>query len=172
MELLGGALERIATAIPFRKSMRWADLDVAFGRPVQWLVALLGEEGVAASFAGVRAGRTSRGHRFLSPATFDVKSADSYVEQLRERHVLVDRDHRVRAMMERVDVAARAAGGSYDTEPLLVDENASLVEEPHVITGTFDRAFLALPAAVIRAVARGHQRCRRAVGRRAPAGDN
>ena len=41
---------------------------------------------------------------------------------------------------------------------MLVDENASLVEEPHVVTGSFDRAFLALPAAVIRAVARGHQK--------------
>jgi glycyl-tRNA synthetase beta chain len=158
LELLGGALERVAGAIPFRKSMRWGDLDVTFGRPVQWLVALLGEEVVAMSFAGIHAGRVSRGHRFLSPATFEVKNPDAYVSELRERHVLVDRAERVRAMMERVDVAARAAGGTYDTEPLLVDENASLVEEPHVVTGTFDRAFLALPAAVIRAVARGHQR--------------
>src|SRR5512138_264937 len=29
-------------AIPFRKSMRWADLDVRFVRPVQWLVSLYG----------------------------------------------------------------------------------------------------------------------------------
>jgi glycyl-tRNA synthetase beta chain len=61
-------------------------------------------------------------------------------------------------MMSRVETAARAAGGTYDKEPLLVDENASLVEEPHVVTGTFDEAFLSLPAAVIRAVARGQQR--------------
>jgi glycyl-tRNA synthetase beta chain len=158
LELLPGALASTAAAIPFRKSMRWADLDVAFGRPVQWLVALLGEEVVPVSFAGAKATRTSRGHRFLSPATFDVKSPASYVAELRERHVLVDREERVATMMKRVDAAAKAAGGTYDTEPMLVDENASLVEEPHVVTGTFDRAFLALPAAVIRAVARGHQR--------------
>jgi glycyl-tRNA synthetase beta chain len=157
-ELLPGVLQQVCAAIPFRKSMRWADLDVAFGRPVQWLVALLGEEVIPVSFAGAKATRTSRGHRFLSPATFEVKSPASYVEQLRERHVLVDRDERVRVMMERVDAAARAAGGAYDPEPMLVDENASLVEEPHVVTGSFDRAFLALPASVIRAVARGHQR--------------
>jgi glycyl-tRNA synthetase beta chain len=158
LELLPAALASTAAAIPFRKSMRWADLDVAFGRPVQWLVALLGEEVVPVSFAGAKATRTSRGHRFLSPATFEVKSPASYVAELRERHVLVDREERVTTMMKRVDAAAKAAGGTHDTEPMLVDENASLVEEPHVVTGTFDRAFLALPAAVIRAVARGHQR--------------
>ena len=158
MELLGPVLARVCAAIPFRKSMRWADLDVAFGRPIQWLVVLLGEEVVPVAFAGVNGGRESRGHRFLAPAAFAVKSPAGYVEQLRERHVLVDRDARVRAMVERVDAAARAAGGTYDPEPMLVDENASLVEEPYVVTGTFDRAFLALPAAVIRSVARGHQK--------------
>jgi len=158
MELLGDALARVAAAIPFRKSMRWAALDATFGRPVQWIVALLGEEIVAVDFAGVRSGRASRGHRFLAPATFDVRAPGSYVEQLRERHVLVDREERTRVMMERVDAAARAAGGTYDRAQILVDENASLVEEPQVVTGSFDRAFLALPAAVIRAVARGHQR--------------
>jgi glycyl-tRNA synthetase beta chain len=157
-ELLGSVLERVCAAIPFRKSMRWADLDATFGRPVQWIVALLGEEVVSVAFAGVRSGRSSRGHRFLAPSAFEVKSPDGYVEQLRERHVLVDKGERVRAMLDRVDAAARAAGGTYDPEPMLVDENASLVEEPHVITGSFDEAFLALPAAVIRAVARGHQK--------------
>ena len=158
MELLGTVLARVSAAIPFRKSMRWGDLDVTFGRPVQWMVALLGEEVIPVAFAGVRSGRESRGHRFLAPASFAVKSPEGYVAQLRERHVLVDRDERVRSMLERVDAAARAAGGTYDPEPMLVDENASLVEEPHVVTGTFDRAFLALPAAVIRSVARGHQK--------------
>src|SRR4029077_12782052 len=58
----------------------------------------------------------------------------------------------------RVGAAAHAAGGMYDQEPMLVDENASLVEEPHVVTGSFEPTFLELPAAVIRAVARGHQK--------------
>lgn len=156
--LLGAVLERVIAAIPFRKSMRWADLDATFGRPVQWLVALFGDEVVPLSFAGCKAGRVSRGHRFLAPATFDVTSPGAYVEQLRERHVLVDRDERVRVMMDRVAAAAKAAGGTHDAEAMLVDENASLVEEPHVVTGSYDPAFLELPAAVIRAVARGHQR--------------
>jgi glycyl-tRNA synthetase beta chain len=157
-DLLGVALASVCSAIPFRKSMRWGSLDATFGRPVQWIVALHGREVVPVVFAGVRSGRSSRGHRFLAPATFDVTSPEDYVSQLRERHVLVDRDERVRTMMDRVETAARGAGGAYDKDPMLVSENASLVEEPHVVTGTFDPAFLVLPAAVIRAVARGHQK--------------
>jgi glycyl-tRNA synthetase beta chain len=156
--VLGKALAEVCAAIPFRKSMRWGAGTTAFGRPVQWLVALLGGESVDLEFAGIKSGRTSRGHRFLSPEPFTLDGAAGYVEALRARHVLVDPAERTATMMAKVEEAAKAAGGTYDRAPILVEENGSLVEEPFVVTGSFDPGFLVLPAAVIRAVARGHQR--------------
>lgn len=157
-ELIGKALAEVCGEIPFRKSMRWGAGEATFGRPVQWLVALFGDEVVDLSFAGTRSARTTRGHRFLAPGLFEVGSADAYVDVLRTKHVLVDRNERAAFMMDRVAAAAKAVGGVHDPEPALVAENASLVEEPHVVTGTFEAKFLDLPAAVIRAVARGHQK--------------
>ena len=157
-ELLGKALAEICGEIPFRKSMRWGTGNATFGRPVQWLVALSGDELVDVSFAGVRSAKSTRGHRFLAPGVFELSSADGYVDALRAKHVLVDRTERATTMMDRVAAAAKAAGGVHDPDPALVDENASLVEEPHIVTGSFEAKYLALPAAVIRAVARGHQK--------------
>jgi glycyl-tRNA synthetase beta chain len=157
-EFLGEVLAEVCGKIPFRKAMRWGSLDTPFGRPVRWLLALYGQEVIDFSFAGARSGRVTYGHRFLAPGTFEVKSPGDYVQAMRGRHVLVDRDERARVMMERVAEAAAKAGGTYDKEAFLVAENASLVEEPHVVVGTYEPQFLALPAAVIRAVARGHQR--------------
>jgi glycyl-tRNA synthetase beta chain len=157
-ELLGKALAELCGEIPFRKSMRWGAGNATFGRPVQWLVALAGDELVDMTFAGVRSGKTSLGHRFLAPGAFALAAADGYVDALRAKHVLVDRTERATTMMERVSAAAKAAGGVHDPDAALVDENASLVEEPHVVTGSFEARYLALPATVIRAVARGHQK--------------
>lgn len=157
-ELLGKALTELVAEVPFKKSMRWGTGEATFGRPVQWVVALFGDEVVDMSFAGVRSGRTSRGHRFLAPGAVEIGAADAYVETLRKAHVVVDRDERAKTMMERVAAAAKAAGGVHDPEPSLVDENASLVEEPFIVTGTFEKAFLELPASVIKAAARGHQK--------------
>lgn len=158
-DLLAPVLETVCAKIPFRKSMRWGTSgDVAFGRPVQWLVGLLGADVVPFSFANVESDRVSRGHRFLAPATFSLAHAADYEAALTERHVIVDRAAREKLMMERVEKAAKDAGGTFDPDPSLVPENASLVEEPFVVTGAFDDRFLALPADVIRAVARGHQK--------------
>ncbi|WP_394847543.1 glycine--tRNA ligase subunit beta [Pendulispora brunnea] len=156
--LLGDAFAEICAAIPFRKSMRWGSGDATFGRPVQWLVLLLGDKIIDATFAGVKSDRKTYGHRFLAPGTLSIANADSYVETLRGAHVLVDRDERARTMMEGVARAAKELGGSYDPDPSLVAENASLVEEPHTVVGSFAPAFLSLPASVIRAAARGHQK--------------
>ncbi len=158
-ELLGPALAEVCAKIPFRKSMRWGTSgDVAFGRPVHWIVALLGAEIVPVTFAGVTSGRESRGHRFLAKETFSLAHAEDYEPALAERHVIVDRAAREQLMMTRVAEAARAAGGTHDPDLALVSENASLVEEPFVVTGSYEERFLTLPPAVIRAVARGHQK--------------
>lgn len=157
-ELLPTALAQIAGAIPFRKSMRWGAGETAFGRPIQWIVALFGEEIVGMSFAGVESGRHTRGHRFLAPAPVALASAAGYVEALRAAHVLVDPDERGRVMRERLALGAREAGGALIEDEFLVGENLSLVEEPHVVSGGFEDEFLELPEQVILAVAKGHQR--------------
>ncbi|MEB2312194.1 MAG: glycine--tRNA ligase subunit beta [Sorangiineae bacterium] len=156
--LLPAALEAVISEIPFRKSMRWSDGDVAFGRPVRWLVALFGATPLELSFAGVRSGVTSRGHRFLAPGELTVSSAKGYVDTLRGARVLVDMAERERVMLERLRAAAAEAGGALIEDEFLMGENASLVEEPQVVVGGFDPAFLALPERVILDVAKGHQR--------------
>jgi glycyl-tRNA synthetase beta chain len=157
-ELLGAALAEIVTEIPFRKSMRWGEGEATFGRPIQWLVALYGSDRVDLTAAGVRSGRASRGHRFLSPGPVELRKPSEYVDAMRAAHVLVDPAERAKVMRDRLAAAAREAGGTLIEDDFLVGENLSLVEEPHVVVGSFEAAYLSLPEAVILEVAKGHQR--------------
>jgi glycyl-tRNA synthetase beta chain len=157
LELLKLALPQITQEIPFRKSMRWGSGDATFGRPIQWLVALFGDTLVEFSFAGVKSGRQSRGHRFLSIGPVELGAGD-YAERMRRAHVLVDPEERATVMKERLLAAARETGGTLIEDDFLVAENLSLVEEPHVIAGKFELAYLSLPETVILEVMRGHQR--------------
>ncbi|HYQ27089.1 MAG TPA: glycine--tRNA ligase subunit beta [Polyangiaceae bacterium] len=156
--LLPALLSEVCGKIPFRKSMRWSDGDTAFGRPVRWLIALLGDAELGFEFAGVRSGRISYGHRFLAPAAIRIANAESYVSALRSAHVLVDPAERKQVMVERLAAAAKSIDGSLIEDAFLVEENASLVEEPQVVVGNFEAKFLALPERVILDVAKGHQR--------------
>lgn len=157
-EVLPELVARVLPKIPFPKSMRWGEGDIAFGRPVHWVVCLRGADVVPLELAGVRAGRTSRGHRFLSPGAVEIPDAGAYVDRLRAARVLVDPEERRRVMLARLEAAAAEAGGTIVEDAFLVGENLSMVEEPHVICGAFDPAYLDLPDAVSIGVMRGHQR--------------
>ncbi|MEO8903900.1 MAG: glycine--tRNA ligase subunit beta [Polyangiaceae bacterium] len=156
--LLPAVLAEVCAKIPFRKSMRWSDGDTAFGRPVRWLIGLFGNAELSFEFAGVKSGRTSYGHRFLAPSALRIENAGSYVAALRGAHVLVDPGERKQVMVDRLAAAAKSIDGTLIEDAFLVEENASLVEEPQVVVGTFEEKFLALPERVILDVAKGHQR--------------
>ncbi len=157
-ELLPKLVAETIAAIPFRKSMRWGSSEVAFGRPIHWIVALLGEAVLDVEYAGIRAGRVSYGHRFLAPGAIALSTPAAYVDALRAAHVYVDPDERKGTMLARLHERATELGGELVPDDFLVDENLGLVEEPLVVDGGFLPSFLELPDRLIVDVMRTHQR--------------
>src|ERR1039457_2664654 len=62
-ELLSEILPVLIANIPFKKSMRWGDLDVRFARPIHWVVALFDGTVVPYCFGNIDSVTISRGHR-------------------------------------------------------------------------------------------------------------
>jgi glycyl-tRNA synthetase beta chain len=157
-EILPRILSEFLPTIPFRKSMRWADLDVKFARPVHWIVSLYGKEVLPLSFGDVASGRTTYGHRFLAPAPIELSTTSEYPGRLAEARVLVDLEER----KERIRVGIREASGRIgrkwvDDEPL-VETVANLVEYPVVMVGRFEEKYLSLPREVLVTSMRNNQK--------------
>lgn len=171
-ELLGPLLQELCAKVSFPKKMRWGKGDFAYGRPVHWLVALHGDKVVDFTFAEVKTGRASRGHRFLAPGDVAIDSVGSYVDALRDAHVFVVTDERREKMREGLHAAARGLGGVLVEDEFLIEENLSMVEVPLIVPGGFDEKYLELPDSVTISVMRDHQRyfaVRDAAGKLLPA---
>jgi len=65
VELLPGLLMDILTSLSFPKTMRWADYELRFVRPIRWMVALFGDQIIPVEICGVKSGKFSMGHRFM-----------------------------------------------------------------------------------------------------------
>lgn len=65
IELLPGLLMDILTSLSFPKTMRWADYEFRFVRPIRWMVALFGDQIIPVEICGVKSGKFSMGHRFM-----------------------------------------------------------------------------------------------------------
>lgn len=156
--LLGDLLRELAESIAWPKTMRWGWSETAFVRPVQWLVALYGDEVVSLSWAGQVAGRMSRGHRFLAPGPHAIANADAYVSALRAAKVIVDPDERRAMVAAELERVAQTTGLAIRRDDALVDEVIHLGELPVGVCGTFDPAFLRVPEEMIVTAMRTHQR--------------
>jgi glycyl-tRNA synthetase beta chain len=164
-EVLAAEVPPLVLGMTFPKTMRWGNGDTVFVRPIHWIVALLDDRVIDLEIAGVRSGRTSRGHRLAGTAAIELPGADAYVDRLRNGLVIADARERRAAIEAGLGGAAREAGGAIAAppggvagDPELVEEVTQLVEWPLVIRGEFDAAFLALPAEILITAMRHHQK--------------
>ncbi|MFM7174741.1 MAG: glycine--tRNA ligase subunit alpha, partial [Caldilinea sp.] len=166
-EVLPALCVELLGALRWGKTMRWNDSGVAWPRPLRWIVALLGDQLLPFSWAGVASGRQSRGPRFADAAaslsagaftTFEIPDAPGYFEAVAAQGVIVDRTERRRQVEALVLQAAATLGGTVPAEPGLLDEVTDLVEAPQALLGTFEERYLELPAPVLVGVMKKHQR--------------
>ncbi|MBP2638118.1 MAG: glyS [Firmicutes bacterium] len=157
-ELLPALFTDIVESISFPKTMRWGDLDMRFVRPIRWILALFENEVVTFTVAGVEAGKTTRGHRFLGQAEVEVNSVADYFARLSENYVMVDQDERRQIIKEQIEKLAVSHGGTATIDQELLEEVVYLVEYPTALCGTFEEKYLSLPPEAIITPMREHQR--------------
>ncbi len=144
-ELLQAVLDEALAGMPIPKPMRWGDHPYGFARPLHWLVALFGDDVVGLEALGIRAGRNSRGHRFMHDKPVWVQRPGDYLDALRAAHVLVDPDARRARIVAEVEGAAKAAGGSARIDEDNLQQVNCLNEWPVAVACSFEREFLGVP---------------------------
>jgi glycyl-tRNA synthetase beta chain len=158
-EILSEALPKEIATIYWPKNMYWRKPNERFVRPVRWLVAMIDGETIPLEFDGMRAGKSSRGHRILADGAVNIpRAGSSYVDALRAAKVLgrAEREHQIRKAL---DAATRTIPGArWREDKALLDTVVNLTEYPSVILGGFDPQFLVLPEEVLVTVMRDHQK--------------
>ncbi len=157
-EILPQLLPDLILSLTFPKTMRWGSGDLRFVRPIHWLLALLGDEVIPFSLAGIKAGRETYGHRFLSKGPISIAEPGEYYEKLREHYVIVDPEERKQMIREQCEELARQHGGKVLWDEELLEEVIYLVEYPTALVGSFKDEYLDLPMEVVITPMKEHQR--------------
>lgn len=162
-DVLAEAIPAIIRAFPWPKSQRWGAASASteslrWVRPLQGIVAILGDDVVPCEIEGITSGTTTMGHRFHHNGAVTIGNAGDYAEKLRNAHVLVHFSERCALIRDGAKAAAAAAGLTLVEDEGLVVENAGLTEWPVPMLGRFDPAFLEVPQEVIQLTARVNQK--------------
>ncbi len=157
-ELLGDIVTNSLDKLPIPKRMRWGASRVEFVRPVQWLVMLFGNDVVDAEVLGLKAGNTSRGHRFHAPGEIVLNAPGEYEGKLRAAFVMADFAERSALIKEQVTAEGKKLGGEAIIDDDLLDEVTALNEWPVALAGSFDEDFLRVPPEALISSMKEHQK--------------
>jgi|SaaInlStandDraft_4_1057021.scaffolds.fasta_scaffold00806_14 glycyl-tRNA synthetase len=160
-----GAIEVLAEALPdlianlkTERTMRWNSSNIAFSRPIRWILALFGEEIVPFEFAEMNAEATTRGLRFNNAENVKVKDAQDYLGFIKKQGIVLDVKERKQSIAEQVNKLAAEVGGKVEIDEALLAEITHLVEAPTALIGQYEEEHLKLPKEVLVTVMKKHQR--------------
>jgi glycyl-tRNA synthetase beta chain len=156
--LLKNILPEVILATPFPKTMKWAELDIQFARPIHSIVALLGEKVISFSLGDTKSGRYTYGHYFMNNTKVKISSPKDYLKTLRSAKVIVDLQERKKSLEKEIDRAAKKVGGKILPDDELVEIVKNLVEYPVATVGKFDKEFLEVPREILITAMREHQK--------------
>ena len=161
-EIVAEVLEATIRTFPWPKSMRWGSGSLRWVRPLQSILCILSNEAevsvVPLEVDGIKSGNQTRGHRFMAPDAFAVRSFDDYETKLKRAKVILRAEERQAAIWQEAETQAFALGHCVVEDTGLLAEVAGLVEWPVVLMGQIDEQFLDLPPEVLKTSMKEHQK--------------
>jgi glycyl-tRNA synthetase beta chain len=157
-DLLSDVLKRIVFLIRFPKTMRWGNGSMRFARPIHWLLAMFGRDVIHFEIDGIKSSNMTYGHRFLSPARFQIKEVSDFKNLLENNRVIVDQEQRRRMILEGVRRLSASIGGIAVEDEDLIETVNFLVEHPFPVLCSFQREYLELPKELLVTVMKDHQK--------------
>ena len=158
-DVLQDVLPEAIREISWPKSMIWTSAHTPrFIRPIRWIVALLDGKVVPFTYADVRAGNSSDGHRFLGKRRIPVTGPRDYESRLKQNFVICRPDLRRRKIESDLHALTSRKSLRVHHDPALLEMVTYLNECPAAILGAFDPSYLSLPDEILITVMRGHQK--------------
>ncbi|NQY82562.1 MAG: glycine--tRNA ligase subunit beta, partial [Alphaproteobacteria bacterium] len=162
VELLPTIIATVLRDFSWTNEMRFANQEFRWVRPLRQVLAVY--DGVALEGSLDLGGRKQPFaqefvlDRFRSDVHPAPKNFAEYKKALSASGIVLDAEQRQAQIRQGLEQLARAEGCVWHEDRFLLDEVAGLVEQVHVLHGSIEARFMALPDAVLRLVIRTHQK--------------
>ena len=158
-EVIAEIVPEIVLSFSWPKSMRWGSGRLRWVRPLHSVLCLFDGKVVDFDIDGIKSGNATRGHRFMAPEPFSVKSFADYVQKLREAKVILDGGERAQLIADQARGLAKKHALTLVDDEALLAENAGLTEWPVALMGALHEAFLPVPQELLTTARKAHQKC-------------
>ena len=157
-ELLISMLPKALASISWKKSMKWSDHNLMWGRPLRSIFALFNGKKIAFQFDHLESSDEIIIEQDLDSKSKKIKNFKDYNSLLRSNNIVLDHNEREKIILKKINSTSKSKDYKEILNSKLLEEVVNIVEDPNILLVNFNKEYLKIPQEIIISTLEKHQR--------------
>jgi glycyl-tRNA synthetase beta chain len=157
-DLLEELIPQILDKIQWKKSMKWSDFNLSWGRPLKSILAIFDKKKLTFNFYHLTSSNTSFIDKEFEEKKKIFTDFKDYNNFFKKINITIDHNLRRNFIEKKLDEISSKKNVKIENNPKLIDEVVDLTDQPNVILCEFDRKFLNIPKEILIITMQHHQK--------------
>ena len=157
-DLLIDFIPKILGNYQWRKSMKWGDFDLNWGRPLKSILSVFDKKIISFNFHHLISSNTTYVDKDIEEKKKVFDNFKSYEKFFEKQGIFVDQNKRLKIINRDFSKILSKKGLKINDNHKLIDEVVNLVESPNILLCNFDKKFLSIPKEILTLTMETHQK--------------
>ncbi len=157
-ELLNSIVPKSLASISWKKSMKWSDYNLMWGRPLRSILALFNSKKLTFKFDHLETTENTLIEQDLITRTCKIKNFKDYIIFLKNNRITIDQNEREKIILKKINSLSRSKDFKENLNPDLLKEVVNIVEDPNILLINFNKDYLKIPTEILISTLEKHQR--------------
>ena len=158
IDLLNKNIPDLLRKISWKKSMKWGDFDLYWGRPLKSILAIFGNIKLNFKFHHLRSSNSTFLDKEFEEKTKVFSNYKSYESYLKKSGIIIDHNKRKKFIEKKLSKISNKKNLEIQINDKLLDEVTNIVESPKILNCKFDQKFLKIPKEILIITMQHHQK--------------
>ncbi len=156
--LLQSQVPELLKGLNWKKSMRWSDHTLTWGRPLKSILCLFDKNIVSFDFFHLKSSNKVFTGGPSDEKSSIIKDIAQYFSLIKDKKIILDQEIRQQMVLKSLSAVFKRSKCEDNPSPKLVEEVTNLVDYPTALKGQFSKDFLELPQELLNLTMMQHQR--------------
>ena len=158
LDLLSVNLPKILANFKWRKSMKWGNFDLNWGRPLKLILCVFDKKIVSFKLHHLKSSNLTYVDKDLEEKKKAFTDYKGYQKYFLKIGTILDQEKRKVLIKKKIENVINKKNLMIEGEEELLDEVTNLLEQPHVLQCSFNKKFLSIPKEILILTMKSHQK--------------
>ncbi len=142
----------------WKKSMKWGEFDLNWGRPLKSILSIFDKKIVNFNFHHLVSSNSTFVDKDLEEKKKSFENFKTYEKFFEKKGIFIDHNKRLKIINRNFSKILIKKGLKINDNPKLVNEVVNLVDSPNIILCNFSKKFLSIPKEILTLTMESHQK--------------